>query len=136
MLSELIKQGFGEAEDYNCAEKILYGANQAYGLGLDRTALKVSAGFGGGMGIGLVCGALTGAIMALGVLFVKERAHESTKIKDLTNELLLTYKKEMGDMNCGPLKVRYRTPETKCNGVILKAAEILDAIVKREKQIQ
>ena len=93
MLNDLIKQGFGEAEDYNCAEKILYGANQAYNLGLDQKALKVSAGFGGGMGLSLVCGALTGAIMVLGVMFVKEKAHESTRIKDLTQELLLTYKK-------------------------------------------
>lgn len=134
MLSELIQQGFGEAEDYNCAEKILYGANQAYHLDLDQKALKISAGFGGGMGMGLVCGALTGAIMALGVMFVKEKAHESTRIKDLTQELLLTYKKEMGNMNCGPLKLRYRTPETKCNQVIIKAAQILDQIVERERQ--
>lgn len=134
MLNDLIKQGFGEAEDYNCAEKILYGANQAYNLGLDQKALKVSAGFGGGMGLSLVCGALTGAIMVLGVMFVKEKAHESTRIKDLTQELLLTYKKEMGNMNCGPLKLRYRTPETKCNQVIIAAAQILDQIVERERQ--
>lgn len=134
LLSDLIKQGFGEAEDLNCAEKILYGANKAYGLGLDQKALKVSAGFGGGMGIGLVCGALTGATMVLGIMFVKNNAHESNKIKELTQELITTYKKTMGDINCSPLKARYRTPENKCNNVIAKAAEILDQIVTREQQ--
>lgn len=134
MLSELIQQGFGKAEDYNCAEKILYGSNQAYDLGLEPKAMKVSAGFGGGMGAGLVCGALTGAIMALSVMFVKEKAHESTRIKDLTQELLNAYTKEMGEINCEPLKLRYRTPETKCNQVIITAAQILDRIVERERQ--
>jgi hypothetical protein len=39
------------------------------------------------MGIEDKCGALTASIMVLGRLFVKERAHESTKIKELTKEL-------------------------------------------------
>ena len=36
-------------------------------LGVDyQTAVKLTAGFGGGLGLGLVCGSVTGAIMALG----------------------------------------------------------------------
>ena len=37
MLSELIKNGFGEQEGLNCAEKMLHGANIAYKLGLDKS---------------------------------------------------------------------------------------------------
>ncbi|MEN6412044.1 MAG: C-GCAxxG-C-C family (seleno)protein [Veillonellales bacterium] len=133
MLSELIKEGFGEKEDYNCAEKLLYGANQAYGLHLDPNALKVSAGFGGGMAIENVCGALTASIMVLGILFVKDRAHESSRIKDLTKELFDAYKKEMGDINCAYLKDHHRNEEIKCRNIIAKAAEILDQIISREK---
>lgn len=134
MLGELIKEGFGEKEDYNCAEKLLYAANQAYGLHLDANALKVSAGFGGGMAIENVCGALTASIMVLGILFVKDRAHESSRIKDLTKELFNTYKKEMGDINCAYLKAHHRNEEIKCRNIIVKAAEILDQIVSREKE--
>lgn len=132
MLSELIKQGYGEKEDLNCAEKILFGANQVYSLGLDRQALKVASGFGGGMSIGSVCGALTAAIMVLGILFVKNNAHESSKIKDLTQELFITFRKEMGDIDCNPLKARHRTEDIKCRHIIVKAAAVLDTIVKRE----
>ncbi len=132
MLADLIREGYGDKEDLNCAEKILYGANIAYNLGLDKEALKLVAGFGGGMGIEDKCGALTGAIMVLGKLFVKDRAHESTRIKDLTNELFDAYKNEMGFIDCAPLKEKYRTEELKCKNVILKSAEILDGIVKRE----
>lgn len=132
MLAELIKNGFGEKEDLNCAEKILWGANNAYNLGLDREALKLASGFGGGMAIEDTCGALTGAIMVLGKLFVVERAHESDKIKELTRELFDEYNKEMKSIDCKPLKDMYRTEELKCRNVILKAAEILDRIVLRE----
>jgi len=133
MLRDLIEQGFGEKEDLNCAEKILQAANIAYNLGLDKEALKLVSGFGGGMAIEDKCGALTASIMVLGKLFVKERAHESTKIKELTKELFEEYKKEMGSIDCAPLKEKYRTEELKCRNIIIKAAEILDRIVEREK---
>ena len=133
MLKGLIEQGFGIDQDFNCAEKILYGANEAYGLGLDKKALKMAAGFGGGMAVGSVCGALTGSIMVLGNLFVVDKAHESTRSKDLVKELLANYEKEMGSINCEPLKEKYRTEKEKCFYVILKAAETLDAIVERER---
>lgn len=132
MLSELLKQGFGEKEDLNCAEKILQGANIAYNLGLDKESLKLASGFGGGMAIEDKCGALTAAIMVLGRLFVVNRAHESTKIKDLTKELFEEYRKEMGSIDCAPLKEMHRTEELKCRNVIIKAAEVLDRIVKKE----
>lgn len=63
------------------------------------------------------CGALTALIMVLGRLFVKERAHESTKIKELTEELFQEYRKEMGNIDCAPLKEMYRTEELKCRKV-------------------
>ncbi len=135
MLADLLKEGFGEKEDFNCAEKILQGANIAYKMNLDKEALKLAAGFGGGMAIEDKCGALTAAIMVLGKLSVRERAHESTKIKELTIELFKEYKKEMGSIDCAPLKQAHRTEELKCRNVIVKAAEILDRIVMRELKI-
>jgi C_GCAxxG_C_C family probable redox protein len=129
---DLIKAGFGEDQDYNCAEKILHGANQVYGLNLPKQTLKCAGGFGGGMAIEDKCGVLTAAIMVLGCLFIKDRAHESSRIKDLTRELFARFEKEMGSINCAPLKEKYRTPELNCRLVILKGAEILDSIVKRE----
>ena len=63
-LSELVNHGYSEKKELNCAETIRYGANKVYGLGLDHEALKLAAGFGGGMGIEATCGALTGAFSA------------------------------------------------------------------------
>ncbi len=136
MLSTLIEQGYGEPEDLNCAEKILYGANEVYQLGLTPEALRIASGFGGGMAIGSVCGALTAAVMVLGILFVKDRAHESDKIKILTQELFDTYREQMGDIDCNPLKNRYRREDIKCKYVITKAAIALDTIIKKEQDSQ
>lgn len=135
MLTDLLAEGFGEKEDLNCSEKILRGANIAYKLGLDEEALKLAAGFGGGMAIEDKCGALTAGIMVLGRLFVKNNAHESQKIKELTKELFQKYEAAMGSIDCAPLKKAHRTEEIKCRNVILKAAEILDEIVLREKSL-
>ena len=81
MLLELLEKGFGNDIDLNCAEKMLYGANWAYDLKLTPEALKLAAGFGGGMGVESICGAITGGIMVLSHLYVKQRSHESNRIK-------------------------------------------------------
>lgn len=63
---------FGEG--YNCAEAVLLGL--AEGLGLQAEGLPMAAtGFGGGMGRrGETCGALTGAILALGLKMGRRQA--------------------------------------------------------------
>ena len=132
MLREYLENEFLYQEDWNCAEHMLIGADRAYGLRLDPEAYKLAAAFGGGMAVGSVCGALTGAMMALGALFIKERAHESDQIKLLTTELIERYHEKMGEIDCIPLKERYRTDEIKCRAIILEAAAILDDIVARE----
>lgn len=132
MLKELIQNGYGIKEDLNCSETILYGANQVYHLDLNLGSLKMAAAFGGGMAIESVCGVLTASLMVLGKLFVPDIAHKYPEIKELSKELFDTFKKEMGDILCKPLKDSYHTEEKKCRDVILKAAEILDKIVTRE----
>lgn len=134
MLVDLISQDYGIKEDYNCAERILAGANRVYNLGIDANAVKLSSGFGGGMAVGSLCGAVASAIMVLGILFVEKRAHQSPEIKDLTQEFLDTYKKEMGDVNCLFLKDKYFNEETKCRKIIEKAAQILDDIIERKQK--
>ena len=132
MLKELIQEGYGVKEDLNCAETILYAANQVYHLDLNSNSLKLAAAFGGGMGIESVCGVLAGSLMVLGRIFIKETAHKHPEIKELSKELFDTFQKEMGDILCKPLKDNYRTEEKKCREVILKGAEVLDKIITRE----
>jgi C_GCAxxG_C_C family probable redox protein len=56
-------------EGYNCAQSVLFAYCQELDLDPD-TALKLSCGFGAGMGRkGEVCGALTGGILVLGAKY-------------------------------------------------------------------
>lgn len=53
---------------YNCAEAVVRAFRDFYKLDASDEALKMASGFGGGLGhAGCMCGALSGAIMVLGM---------------------------------------------------------------------
>ena len=124
-LYEYLYNGFGKEEDLNCAEKMLYGANTVYNLGIDKSDLKLAAGFGGGMGL------LTGAIMAFSKAFIIERGHESTFLKELEFEFVSRFKELTSHTDCTPLKEEYRDPIDGCDYIIFEAAKIFDDIMQR-----
>lgn len=133
MLLELVKKYYGKRYDLNCAETILYAANEAYDLNLQKETFKAMAAFGGGMAIESTCGVITGAIAVLGIVFTKERAHESDRVKILTQEFIEKFKKECNSINCDELKILHRNEEIKCLNIIEKGAIILEEIINREK---
>ena len=133
-LSELVNDGFMEREDLNCAETMLFGANKVYDLGLDPRALKLAAGFGGGMGIKSTCGALTGSVMVLGRIFAKDKGHDTPRLKELCAEFLEEYRRQMGYIDCKSLKDRYWTEDRECRRVVLRAAEVLEQLIGRESE--
>ncbi|PKM66682.1 MAG: hypothetical protein CVU95_10420 [Firmicutes bacterium HGW-Firmicutes-2] len=51
---------------YNCAQSVLGAYCDELGLSRE-TAFKIASGFGGGMRQGEVCGAVTGALMVIGL---------------------------------------------------------------------
>jgi len=128
-ITEPIKNGYIEKNNTNCAETILRVANDEMKLALDKNALLLAAGFGGGLGVGNVCGALAGSIMVLGRLYVKDYAHESTRIKDVEKKLVDAFEKEFGTLLCTPIKDKYFHPEHRCRAVVLKAAELLEELL-------
>ena len=134
MLLDNVKKYYDKGYDLNCAETILYAANEEYNLNLEKNTLKTMAAFGGGMGIESVCGAVTGALSVLGIIFTKERAHESERIKELSQEFFKRFEEKLKTSNCKELKEKYRTDdEVRCSSILFAAAEVLDDIVIREK---
>ncbi len=136
MISKMIQDNFGikEREDFSCSEKILYGANEVYDLGLEKDSLKMAAGLSAGVYSGKLCGAVSASAMVLAKLYVKEKAHEDTYCGNLVEEFVSRYEKEMKTTTCTTLKEDFRTEEDGCKAVILKAAEILDDIIIRESK--
>lgn len=130
-LYEYLSAGFGKAEDLNCAEKILYGANKIYDLKIDKNDLKLAAGFGGGMGAGITCGIITGSIMAFSKAFIIEKGHENSFLKEIELEFITRFQEKMGEINCSPLVEKYRSPTNGCDYILLEACKIFDDIMAR-----
>lgn len=132
MLSNTVMKYYDKSYDLNCAEAMIYAANEEYGLKLDKKVLKTMAAFGGGMGVEEACGALTGALAVLGILFVDDRAHESERIKTLSKEFIENFREKLSTENCKKLKDIYRKDDIKCSFIVEAAADILDELIRRE----
>lgn len=134
MLIDKIRKYYNkEIYDLNCAETILYGANEEYKMNLSKETLKSVAAFGGGMAIESTCGCITGALAVLGILFIKERAHESEIIKNITIQFINEFELRLKTTNCKDLKEKYKTENLRCSIIIDCTAEILDEIVQKER---
>ena len=81
--SELFTKG------YNCSQSVLGAFCEDDGLELS-TALRLTAGFGGGMRCGDTCGAVTGALMAIG-LKCGHNAELDQEQKQFCNEKMSEY---------------------------------------------
>lgn len=128
-----LAEGFPNQDKMNCAEQLLNAANIAYNMNLSKDACKLSAGFGGGMGIMSVCGAVTSGSMVLSHLFVNEYAHEGTKeIARLTREFIKQTEESMSSYICRDLRGKYRTPEAGCKYTIEGVAKALDKVIEEE----
>ncbi len=129
MITDKILEFYDKKYDLNCAETILYAGNEEYNLNLTQDTYKTMAGFGGGMCVEGVCGALTGGIALISILFTEERGHKSPKVKELTEKLYREFKDNLGTDNCKELKENFRTDEDRCKKMVLAVGEILDSIV-------
>lgn len=94
---------------FGCAQAVLASFSEDFGLD-ERTALKISTGFGSGMGrMCEVCGALTGGFMVLGLKYGKVNTDGSkygpaTELTyELTAKLADMFKQRYGTIFCRDL---------------------------------
>jgi C_GCAxxG_C_C family probable redox protein len=92
--------------NFNCAQAVLLSFSSRYGLN-DETAYKISCGFGGGMArLQNTCGAVTGAIMVLGLEYGmsrKEDGHLKEKTYGLVQEFTKEFEKRNKTTSCREL---------------------------------
>ena len=62
-------------EGYYCSEAVLLTTLEMVNSTLPREVIKLATGFGGGLTSGCICGALSGAIMALGLTAGRTSPH-------------------------------------------------------------
>ena len=82
----------------NCAQCVLASCGKYTGME-QSTALSVAAGFGGGVRSGEICGAISGAVMVIGLTEPDKR-----KVAGLTKQCVESFRKEFGCVRCLELK--------------------------------
>lgn len=87
---------FGDG--YVCSQAVFAAFSQDLGLSKNQ-ALKIGACFGSGMRKGEVCGACTGALMALGLKYGESKS----KSNEVCEKFLDEFKKENGSFICRDL---------------------------------
>lgn len=133
LIDKVRKYSDKEKYDFNCSERMLFAASDEYGLKVPEDAMKAMASFGGGMGIESICGAATGAISVIGIIFTKDRAHATPKVRELTIEFMNKFQDKLRTHNCDELKKEYKDEVKGCGHMLDTAAIILDEIIIREK---
>ncbi len=113
----------------NCAQAVI--CTYAKELNLDETtAFKIAEGFGGGMGAGSVCGALTGVFTLLGLLNSSGSPQNITKGQ--TIRLVQSAWKQFEELNgstlCEVLKGRTGNPPVPCTKCIEDACKLFEKI--------
>lgn len=90
---------------FHCSQAVFAAFSEELGL-TEEQALKIGACFGSGMRKGEVCGACTGALMALGLKFGQadeQDVDSRLKTNEVTDMFLYKFKKENGSYMCKEL---------------------------------
>ena len=119
--AELFVQGF------NCSQVVLSKVSEEYGLDKDM-ACHIASAFGGGMNCGNVCGCVTGALMALGLVYGFDQPGEqelAAQIREKTLEFEKRFAQENGSILCREL--------LQCD---ITVPEELEALKKSGKMLQ
>lgn len=99
---------------YNCAQSVVGAFCEEAGLDLN-TALKLANGFGGGVRCGELCGAVSGALMALGLkcgFYIERDFKQKGYCNMKTYEFVEKFKAANGSVLCRDLLgINVRSPE-------------------------
>lgn len=100
-------EGFYRSGRMHCAEAVLMAARNEYFPAMPEEIVRAAAGFGGGAGVGCICGAVSGGTMAFGLAL----SDDKRRVKKLTKELHEWFKQEYGAACC-----RIAMPNAKAKG--------------------
>ena len=115
---------------YACSQAVFSALAPELGVS-EEIALKIASAFGGGMSRqGEVCGAVTGALMTLGLKYGSTSPNDDDAIREASQELMRRFKEENGSLLCRELLgYRLNIPEerekAKENGVFSTVCPLL-----------
>ncbi|MBR4870312.1 MAG: C_GCAxxG_C_C family protein [Oscillospiraceae bacterium] len=132
---------------FNCAQSVFAAFGDLTGID-EKTALKIAGGFGGGVKVGEICGAASGAVMVIGALYphvTEKDMAEKKLVGDVTTEFLKRFKERFGSLPCRDLKLIKISPEMApaaaahgidkhCAVLIAEAVAILEELLEELKK--
>lgn len=99
-------QYFNDGYGFACIESVVLGYKEYFGIENDIIP-KIATPFGGGIaGKGLICGALQGAIMCLGLKYGRTDSKTNRKVLyQKVDNLLKKFKDYYGTLDCGSIRM-------------------------------
>ncbi|HWR55158.1 MAG TPA: C-GCAxxG-C-C family (seleno)protein [Negativicutes bacterium] len=123
-IEQIAQQRMGAG--YNCCQAVLLAADECFALALPPEVLTAGKLFGGGLKSGCICGALTGLVMAAGVL---QEKHPHPLADGLAAHLYKRFQAEFGATCCRELRrgmsLWNRMGNRSCRALTGAAARIL-----------
>lgn len=110
-------------EGYNCAESIIKAFNEDNNSDIP---VSIASPFGGGMAVGSTCGAITGALIAVGALKGRNSSEEKNNSRILTRDIINKVKERYGTIECIELKKKGVT----CDEIIQYTYDVLKEYTK------
>ncbi|NLG64380.1 MAG: C_GCAxxG_C_C family protein [Actinobacteria bacterium] len=126
-----------------CSQAILGAYGPRYGI-TEGQAMRVAAGFGGGMGMAETCGVVTGAVMLIGLACCDDACktrERRTTAHAATASFVAEFRRRHGTLVCrellgcdvstpeGALLAKERGLSAKCEEFVRSAAEIADDLL-------
>lgn len=132
-------------EGFSCSQSVLSAFSGTFGLDLN-LSLKISQPFGGGIAhLGEMCGAVSGALMVIGLKYGRTKAEDiqaREKTYQLVRKFIIRFKEAHGTIICKELlgydldtEEGYKKAEeeklfeTFCPGLVQLSAEILEDLI-------
>lgn len=136
------------AQGFNCAQSVLYACGREY-FKEDASALKLASGFAAGISYrGELCGAVSGALMAIGLHhgYADQSQEARDQVFSLTKRFLSMFETLHGSVHCNQLlETDISTPEglqqarekgafkSKCPLLVGSAAQIVGQLLAEEE---
>ena len=126
-----------DSKQHNCAESVFMALNEALDGGLaPETAKRIATGLGGGLGAtGGTCGALTGGVLAIGLIAESDDAIARKKtIYPLAAGLQTRFRERFGSIDCRDLTRDMDDERRKhCSFITAAAAQMCATMLLEDK---
>jgi C_GCAxxG_C_C family probable redox protein len=137
---------------YSCSQAIfaVYGRQNKLPESL---AVKIACGFAGGMLSGHICGAVSGVIMVLGLMYAGEDPNDRPRkeyVYDVVAEYISRFKMKFKTVECRELLEAYKADQIRngikaseqntftdfCPTIVKYAADLLDDMIRERTNLQ